>query len=112
MHVEEMSVDVDGSRLDSSSISLGLPRRAWQFTSMSNERDRPSLSLPAAQTAVNVLETFGWRSSRQDPLSVSRTRADRPAAGDSGQRRPAQAGQPAFGGQRVRAAGPGRRNAG
>jgi hypothetical protein len=37
---------------------------------MSNERDRPSLSLPAAQTAVNVLEAFGWRASRQDPLTV------------------------------------------
>ncbi|MDX1946847.1 MAG: DUF1553 domain-containing protein [Pirellulaceae bacterium] len=70
MHVEELNIDVDGSRLDSSSISLGLPRRAWQFTSMSNERDRPSLSLPAAQTAVNVLEAFGWRASRQDPLTL------------------------------------------
>jgi hypothetical protein len=37
---------------------------------MSNERDRPSLSLPAAQTAATVLETFGWRASRQDPLTV------------------------------------------
>jgi hypothetical protein len=70
MHVEELNVDVVGSRLETSSISLGLPRRAWQFTSMSNERDRPSLSLPAAQTAVTLLETFGWRASRQDPLTV------------------------------------------
>jgi hypothetical protein len=36
---------------------------------MGNERDRPSLSLPAAQTAVTLLESFGWRASRQDPLS-------------------------------------------
>lgn len=70
LHVEELNVDVEGTRLETSSISLGRPARAWQFTSMSNERDRPSLSLPAAQTAVNVLEAFGWRSSRQDPLSV------------------------------------------
>ncbi|MEX2175725.1 MAG: DUF1553 domain-containing protein [Pirellulaceae bacterium] len=70
MHVEELSVDGMGTRLETSSISLGLPRRAWQFTSMSNERDRPSLSLPAAQTALDVLEAFGWRASRQDPLSV------------------------------------------
>jgi hypothetical protein len=68
-HVEEMNVDVVSSRLETQSISLGLPMRAWQFTSMSNERDRPSLSLPAAQTAVTLLETFGWRASRQDPLS-------------------------------------------
>ena len=75
---------------------------------MSNERDRPSLSLPAAQTAVNVLEAFGWRASRQDPLTVSREGADRPAAGDSGQWRRRQAGRPAFRGQRFRAAGTGR----
>jgi hypothetical protein len=68
-HVEEMNVDVVSSRLETQSISLGLPRRAWQYTSMSNERDRPSLSLPAAQTAVTLLETFGWRASRQDPLT-------------------------------------------
>ena len=69
LHVEELSVDVDGSRLESSSITLGLPTRAWQFTSMSNERDRPSLSLPGAQTASTLLEAFGWRASRQDPAS-------------------------------------------
>ena len=64
-----MNVDVDSGRLESSSINLGLPTRAWQFTTMGNERDRPSLSLPAAQTAVTLLETFGWRASRQDPLT-------------------------------------------
>jgi hypothetical protein len=36
---------------------------------MSNERDRPSLSLPGAQTAATLLESFGWRASRQDPAS-------------------------------------------
>lgn len=69
LHVEEMNVDVVSARLETSSINLGLPTRAWQFTSMSNERDRPSLSLPAAQTVVSLLETFGWRASRQDPLT-------------------------------------------
>src|SRR5207244_12352744 len=68
-HVEEMNVDVDSSRLETSSINLGLPTRAWRFTTMGNERDRPSLSLPFAQTAVTLLETFGWRASRQDPLT-------------------------------------------
>jgi hypothetical protein len=68
-HTEEMNVDVDSSRLETSSINLGLPTRAWRFTTMGNERDRPSLSLPAAQTAVSLLETFGWRASRQDPLT-------------------------------------------
>ncbi len=69
MHTEEMTVDSDSSRLETSSINLGLPRRAWQFTTMGNERDRPSLSLPAAQLAVTLLETFGWRATRQDPLT-------------------------------------------
>lgn len=70
LHSEEMNIDVDGSRLETASISLGLPERAWQFTSLSNERDRPSLSLPSAQPMLNVLEAFGWRASRQDPLTV------------------------------------------
>lgn len=37
---------------------------------MSNERDRQSLSLPAAQTIVDVLEAFGWRASRPDPITI------------------------------------------
>jgi hypothetical protein len=68
-HTEEMNVDIDSSRLETSSINLGLPTRAWRFTTMGNERDRPSLSLPAAQNAVTLLETFGWRATRQDPLT-------------------------------------------
>lgn len=68
-NVEEINIDVDGGRKQDVSISLGHARRAWQFTSMSNERDRPSLTLPAAQTIVDVLESFGWRASRPDPLT-------------------------------------------
>ncbi len=67
LNVEDMNIDVDGSRRTDVSINLGAPSRAWQFTSLSNERDRPSLSLPAAQTVVNVLEAFDWRGARQDP---------------------------------------------
>jgi len=67
---EELNIDVDGSRQYTKSLNLGWGRRAWQFTSLSNERDRPSLSLPAAQTVTDVLEAFGWRSSRQNPLTV------------------------------------------
>jgi hypothetical protein len=40
------------------------------FASLSNERDRPSLSLPFVQPFVEVLENFGWRGSRQDPITV------------------------------------------
>jgi hypothetical protein len=38
------------------------------FASLNNERDRPSLALPRAQTVVNVLEAFGWNGSRQKPI--------------------------------------------
>lgn len=69
-NVEEINIDVDGGRKQDVSISLGHAKRAWQFTSMSNERDRPSLTLPAAQTIVDVLESFGWRASRPDPLTT------------------------------------------
>ncbi len=69
-NTEELSVDLDGGRNENTSITLGIPRRAWQFTSLSNERDRPSLSLPAAQTFIDVLEAYGWRASRQDSQSV------------------------------------------
>ncbi|MBI3465086.1 MAG: DUF1553 domain-containing protein, partial [Planctomycetes bacterium] len=32
--------------------------------------DRPALSLPVAQNIVDVLTTFGWRESRQNPITV------------------------------------------
>lgn len=66
----DMNIDVDGSRALTSSLNLGIPRRAWMFSSLSNERDRPSLSLPYAQPFVTTLKTFGWRESRQNPLTV------------------------------------------
>ena len=66
----DMNIDVDGSREIKNSLNLGIPRRAWMFSSMSNERDRPSLTLPHAEPFVSTLETFGWRSSRQSPLTI------------------------------------------
>ncbi|MGY8768865.1 MAG: DUF1553 domain-containing protein [Pirellulales bacterium] len=51
-------------------LNLGKPQRAWQFTSLSNERDRPSLAIPKAQSLVDVLTSFGWRAMRQNPVSV------------------------------------------
>jgi hypothetical protein len=67
---EELNLDPEGRREPSEFINLGLPQRAWQFASTSNERDRPSLSLPVTQTLVDVLQTFGWRASRPDPITV------------------------------------------
>ncbi len=67
---EELNLDVDARRPIESFLNLGVPRRAWEFASLSNERDRPALSMPVAQSIVDVLTTFGWRDSRQDPLTV------------------------------------------
>jgi hypothetical protein len=67
---EELNLDPDGRRPVTEFLNLGTPRRAWEFTSTSNERDRPALSLPVVQSVVDLLETFGWRPSRQDPITV------------------------------------------
>ncbi|QEL16574.1 DUF1553 domain-containing protein [Limnoglobus roseus] len=69
MNLEEVSLDIDGARELGSSISLGVPRRSWMLTSTSNERDRPSLALPRIQAVSDVLTAFGWRGTRQDPLT-------------------------------------------
>ncbi len=73
MDADVVCIDIDTSRALTLSLNLGSPKRSWQFASLSNERDRPSLSLPFAQPFVTTLETFGWRSSRQDPLTVRET---------------------------------------
>lgn len=73
MNVEEITFDPDSRRPASSMINLGAPRRAWMFATLSNERDRPSLSLPRAQAVVDVLEAFGWTGSRQNPRTDRET---------------------------------------
>lgn len=74
--VEEVSLDLDSVRVFSNSITLGKPRRAWMLASTSNERDRPSLSLPRIQAVASVMETFGWRGARQDPVSLRDTESN------------------------------------
>jgi hypothetical protein len=66
---EEVCLDIDNTRDLKNSIHLGKPHRSWMLTSTSNERDRPSLSLPRIQAVCDVLAAFGWRGSRQDPIS-------------------------------------------
>ncbi len=73
LETEEINLDVDSGRAMKNSMNLGKPSRAWQFSSTSNERDRPSLSLPRVQAVVDVLEAFGWRGARQDPRTVRET---------------------------------------
>jgi hypothetical protein len=72
---EEMNLDVDGRRPVKDFNNLGSPYHSWEFTSLSNERDRPALALPKAQQITDTLSTFGWRESRQGPQT---TRDDMP----------------------------------
>ncbi|MBS0210212.1 MAG: DUF1553 domain-containing protein [Planctomycetes bacterium] len=65
---EEITFVHDGRHALDKRQTLGVPRRAWMFASLNNERDRPSLALPHAQTTVDVLEAFGWNGSRQMPI--------------------------------------------
>jgi hypothetical protein len=67
--LEEVSLDLDGVRGQHNSITLGKPRRAWMLASTSNERDRPSLSLPRIQAVASVMESFDWTGARQAPRS-------------------------------------------
>lgn len=68
-HTEEVCLDIDNTRDLNNAIHMGKPHRSWMLTSTSNERDRPSLSLPRIQAVTDVLGAFGWRASRQDPVS-------------------------------------------
>jgi len=65
-----MCIDIDGARDYHNSLDLGTPRRAWEFTSPSNERDRPSLALPFGEPFITLMTTFGWRDTRQNPMTV------------------------------------------
>lgn len=67
LDVEELTFDPDARRASSNRLTLGVPKRAWMFASLANERDRPSLSLPRARAIVDVMEAFGWSGSRQSP---------------------------------------------
>jgi hypothetical protein len=66
---EPMCLDLNGRRETNNAVDLGMPRRAWMLASLSNERDRPSLTLPRLQAVSDVMSALGWRGSRQDPSS-------------------------------------------
>ena len=73
MQTEELTFDSDGRRPAQTMISLGYPKRSWQFAEISNERDRPSLALPRAQAILDVLSAFGWTGSRQFAINRRET---------------------------------------
>ncbi|MGC4007418.1 MAG: hypothetical protein QM811_31560 [Pirellulales bacterium] len=54
-------------------MTLGHARRSWMLVSLSNERDRPSLTLPRAAVVCETLEAFGWNAARQTPRTDRET---------------------------------------
>lgn len=67
MDVEELTFDPDARRPSSNRLTLGIPERSWMFANLANERDRPSLNLPRAQSIADLLLVFGWNGARQSP---------------------------------------------
>ncbi len=67
---ELLTLDNDAKSSAKDFLNLGYAHRAWQFTGLSNDRDRPALSMPKTQAIIDVLAMFGWRESRQGPLSA------------------------------------------
>ena len=74
---EDMNLNPSGDRAPNQFLNLGKPSRAWQMTALSNERDRPALALPIAQSIVDVMSAYGWRQSRQN-AATSRDDAPSP----------------------------------
>ena len=67
---EELNLNPLGDRPLRQFLNMGKPKRAWEMTALSNERDRPSLALPRAQAIVDLLSSYGWRQSRQSPQTA------------------------------------------
>ena len=67
MQTEQLTMDVEGTLPAETFLNFGFPKRSWEFSTLANERDRPSLALPRAQAIVDVLKAFGWRNSRPEP---------------------------------------------
>ncbi len=69
LDVEVMSLDPEGRLTVQTFLNLGEAERAWQFCSLSTDRDRPSLGLPRAQAVVDLLLQFGWRDYRPNAIT-------------------------------------------
>jgi hypothetical protein len=67
---EELNFDPECRMGIKQCLNLGAPTRSWQFAGLANERDRPALALPKAQTFVDVLMAYGWRDSRTSSQTV------------------------------------------
>ena len=69
MQTEQLTMDVEGTLPPDRFMNFGFPQRSWEFTTLANERDRPSLALPRIQAIADVLKAFGWRNSRPEPAT-------------------------------------------
>ena len=69
VYSEELTFDLPGTNKASTFQNLGRPTRAWQFVSLASDRDRPSLTLPRADSIVSVMKAFGWRADRSEPIT-------------------------------------------
>lgn len=69
LDAERVTFDQEGRRPANTFLDLGNPQRAWQLTSLANERDRPALALPRAQSIIDILNAYGWRESRPNPIT-------------------------------------------
>ena len=69
MKLGHLTMDIEGRLAPDYFMNFGQPKHAWEFTTMANERDRPSLAMPKMQAVVDTLLAFGWRNSRQEPTS-------------------------------------------
>ncbi len=67
--VERLTYNSDGRQGATTFIDFGRPRKAWEMVAISNERERPSMNLPVAQSIADLMAAYGWRSERQDPLT-------------------------------------------
>ncbi|MFT4691280.1 MAG: hypothetical protein ACI9OD_003503 [Limisphaerales bacterium] len=65
LDTELLTLDNDYRRPMNTFLNLGRPKRAWEFTTLSNDRDRPALSMPKTQAVIDLLKEFGWRETRQ-----------------------------------------------
>src|SRR5690606_29362180 len=65
----ELNMDCEGGRAPDMSLNFGRSLRAWEFVSLSNERDRPGLTLPKVQPFVTLMHAFGWQGERQGPIA-------------------------------------------
>lgn len=64
---EELTFDIEGVYPAQNFLNLGFPNRAWEMVSTASDRDRPSLTLPKADSILAMMTANGWRDERAEP---------------------------------------------